>query len=105
MKFDIALVGSNRERAYAKYKASATFTFAISSGPVKTHAEVILTDDSLEVIQQQGKDARAAARLALERLLITGCDPFEDSIFVQIPYRQAEFFSKFGNFLQKFPSS
>jgi hypothetical protein len=105
MKFAIALVSRNRERAYAKYKASATYTFAISDGPVRTHAEVILTDGGQEVIEQKGKDAKAAARLALERLLVTGCDPFEGPIFLQIPYRQAEFFSKFSKFLQKFPAS
>jgi len=105
MKFDIFLVGSNRERAYAQYKASATYTFSVSHGPEKTHAEVILTDTSLAVIEKTGRDARTAARLALERLLTRGCDPFENSIFVQIPYRQAAFFSKFGSFLREFPSS
>jgi hypothetical protein len=105
MKFDIALVGSNRERAYAKYKAFATYTFSVSHGLEKTHAEVIFVDSSLEVIERKGRDVRAAARLALERLLTTGCDPFENSIFVQIPYRQAEYFSKFGSFLREFPSS
>jgi hypothetical protein len=103
VKFDIALVSRSRERAFAKYKASATYTFAISDGPVKTHAEVVLTDGGSEVIEQKGKDAREAARLALERLLVTGCDPFEAPIFLQIPYQQAEFFSKYSSFLQKFP--
>ena len=103
-RFQIALVGWNRERAYAKYPAAATYTFAVSNGPVKTHAEVILTEGGLEIIERKGKDARAAARLALERLLTTGCNPFEGPILLQVPYRQAEYFSKFGNFLTKFPS-
>jgi hypothetical protein len=102
-RFHIALVGFNRERAFAKYRAAATYTFTVSNGPVKTHAEVILTDDGREIIERKGKDARAAAQLALERLLTTGCNPFEGPIFLQVPYRQAEYFSKFGNFLQKFP--
>jgi hypothetical protein len=103
-KFDIALVSLNRERAYANYKAFATYTFAIYDGPVRTHAEVIVEDGGVEIIEQKGKDAREAARLALERLLVTGCDPFEAPIFLQIPYQQAEFFSKYSSFLQKFPS-
>lgn len=103
-KFQIALLGWNRERAYAKYPAAATYTFAVSDGPVKTHAEVILADGGSEIIEGHGKDARAAARLALERLLVTGCDPFEGPIFLQVPYQQAEYFSRFGNFLTKFPS-
>ena len=45
-----------------------------------------------------------AARLALERLLTNGCNPFEGPICLQVPYREAEYFSKFGNFLTKFPS-
>ena len=104
MKFDIALVSLNRDRAFAKYKASATYTFAVSHGRVKTYAEVVLTDRALEIIEQKGKDAKAAARRALERLLVTGWDPVEAPIFLQIPYREAEYFSKFGDFLEKFPA-
>lgn len=81
VKFNIALVSRSSERAFAKYKASATYTFAISDGPVKTHAEVVLTDGGSEVIERKGKDAKEAARLALERLLVTGCDPFERRSF------------------------
>ena len=105
LRFDIALVSRNRERAYANYKAFATYTFVISDGPVRTHAEVILEDGGLEIIEQKGKDAEEAARLALEKLLVTGCDPFEAPIFLQIPYQQAEFFSKYSSFLQRFPAS
>ena len=104
-KFEILMVGLNRERAYAKYKASATYTFAISDGRAKTHADVIFSDGGLEIIEQKGKEAKAAARLALQRLLVSGCDPFEAQIFIQIPYRQAELFSKYGNFFHEFPSA
>jgi hypothetical protein len=105
LRFQIALVGLNRERAYAQYKASTTYTFAISDGPARTHADVIFPDETFELIEGKGKSAKTAAKLALERLLVGGCDPFEDQIFIQISYRQAEFFSKYGNFLQKFPSA
>ena len=104
MRFDIALVSSNRDRAYAKFKASATFTFAISKGTAKTHAEVVVADGSLEIIEGKGKAAKAAARLALEKLLTRGCNPFQDPILLCIPYPQAEYFSKFGTFPQKFPN-
>lgn len=104
LKFEISLIGLNHERAYAKYKASTTYTFAISHGPAKTHADVIFWDGGIEVIEEKGKSSKTAARLALQRLLSAGCDPFEDQIFIQIPYRQAEFFSKYGNFRQRFPS-
>lgn len=104
MRFDIELVSSTRERAYRKYKAYTTYTFAITDGPMKSHADVIFTDGAFEIIEQKGKDARAAAKLALERLLVRGCNPFELQIFLTIPYQQADYFSKFGNFQQKFPS-
>jgi|SRR5271166_5684134 len=58
MKFDIALVSLSRERAYANYKASATYTFTVSNGRVKTYAEVILTDGSFEIIEKKGKMLR-----------------------------------------------
>jgi hypothetical protein len=103
-KFDISIVGLNREPAYANFRASATYTFSISDGFVRTHADVIFSDGGFEIIEQKGKSAEIAARVALERLLVAGCNPFEDQIFIQIPYRQAEFFSKYGSFLQRFPS-
>jgi hypothetical protein len=60
----------------------------------------MLTDDGVEVIKGAGKDAKAAARLALERLIAEGCDPFRTPIFLRVPYWHAEFFSEYGNFNQ-----
>lgn len=105
LKFQISMIGLNHERAFAKYKASTTYTFAISHGPARTHADVIFWDGGFEVIEEKGKSPTIAARMALERLLSAGCDPFRDQIFIQIPYRQAEFFSRYGNFLRSFPSA
>jgi hypothetical protein len=65
---------------------------------VKTRAEVILTDGGFEIIERRGKDAKAAARMALDRFLATGSNPFETPIFLRIPYRHAEHFSNYGNF-------
>jgi hypothetical protein len=66
----------------------------------------MLTDGGVEIIERSGKDAKAAARLALEPLLVEGCDPFQTPIFLRVPYWQAELFSeRSGNFdqLSAFP--
>jgi len=76
MSLNIELVCSNRERALRGCpEASATFTFTISDGPFKARAEVMLSKGGVEIIERAGKKAKAAARLALERLLVEGCDP------------------------------
>ena len=99
MSLNIELVCSNRERALRGCpEASATFTFTISDGPFKARAEVMLTNDGVEIIERAGKKAKVAARLALERLLVEGCDPFRTPVFLRVPYRQAELFSEYGNF-------
>jgi len=58
----------------------------------------MLTDGGIELIKRAGKDAKAAARLALERLIVEGCDPFQTPIFLRVSYWHAEFFSEYGNF-------
>ena len=98
-RFKIALVASNRERAWAGYEASATYTLAITHGLLKARVEVMLTDGCLEIIEHKGKDSKTAARLALEQLLVAGCDPFQTPIFIRVPYRHAKYFSKYGRFL------
>ena len=97
-KFEIALVATNREGAWPGYQASATYTFVITDGFLKARAEVILSDGCLEIIEQGGKNSKAAAKLALEHLLVAGCDPFQTPIFLRVPYRHAEYFSKNGSF-------
>jgi len=97
---NIAVAGLTRERAYKGSKGSATYTFSIFDRAVKTRAEVILTDGGFEIIERRGKAAEAAAKLALEQLLLEGCDPFKTPIFLRISYSRAEYFSKFGYFHQ-----
>jgi hypothetical protein len=97
-KFEIAIVAANRERACAGYQASATYIFAITDGFLKARAEVMLADGCLEIIERKSKNSKLAARLALEQLLDEGCDPFQTAIFLRIPYRHAEYFSKHGSF-------
>jgi hypothetical protein len=96
MSLGISFVGVTRERPCEGFRASATFTFRIFKGSVKTLAEVILADGGLEIIEQRGKDAKAAARIALDRTLANGRDPFKTLVFLRIPYRHAAFFSKYG---------
>ncbi len=74
------------------------FTFTISNGLVNTHGDVVLTDGGMEIIEQRGKDPKTAARIALERLLKQGRDPFETQIFLNVPYGHAEHFSKNGDY-------
>ena len=102
MKFGIALVGLDREKALVRHKSSATYTFSITNGAVKARAEVILVDGGSEVIEGKGKNPKRAARLALERLLANGKDPFETPIFLRIPYLHARYFSKYGDFHESF---
>jgi hypothetical protein len=99
---NIAVAGLSREWSFGGSKASATYTFSIFDGVVKTRAEVILADGGFEIIEQRGKDAEAAAKLALERLLLERCAHLERPIFIRISYPHAEYFSKYGYFHQSF---
>jgi hypothetical protein len=74
------------------------YTFTISNGLVNTHGDVVLSDGGVEIIEQRGKDPKTAARIALERLLKQGRDPFESQISLSVPYGHAEYFSKNGNY-------
>ncbi len=98
MEYDINLVNVDRELAEGHYKASVVYTFTISNGLVNTHGDVVLTDGGVEIIEQRGKDPKTAARIALERLLRQGRDPFETQIFLRVPYGHAEYFSKNGTY-------
>jgi hypothetical protein len=65
---------------------------------LKTHGDVVLTEGGVDIIDQRGKDPRTAARIALEKLLKQGRDPFETKIFLRVPFGHAEYFSKNGNY-------
>ena len=98
MEYSINFVNMDRELSDGHYRASVVFTFTISNGPVNTHGDVVLTDGGMEIIEQRGKDPKTAARIALERLLKQGRDPFETQIFLDVPYGHAEYFSKNGDY-------
>src|SRR6266851_7583409 len=98
MEYDINLVNVDRELAEGHYKASVVYTFTISNGVANTHGAVVLTDGGVEIIEQRGKDPQTAARIALERLLKRGRDPFTTQILLNVPYGHADYFSKNGNY-------
>jgi hypothetical protein len=98
MNVEIAFVGMTHERPYAGQKPSATYTFAVSNGPKKSRAEVVLADGGCETIEQTGKNAKTAAQLVLKRVLADGCDPFKNSLFLRVPFSHAEYFSRYGSF-------
>ena len=77
MDYSINFVDRDRELKDGHYKASVVYTFTISNGVANTRGHVVLTDGGLEIIEQRGKDPQTAARIALERLLRQGRDPFE----------------------------
>jgi len=98
MKYSIDFASMDRELADGHYKAGVVYTFAISNDLANTHGQVVLTNGGFEIIEQRGKDPQTAARIALERLLKQGRNPFETRIFLRVPFGHAEYFSKNGNF-------
>jgi hypothetical protein len=98
MEYSINLVDVDRELKDGHYKAGVVYTFTMSSGLANTHGHVVLTDGGLEIIEQRGKDPQTAARIALERLLRQGRDPFESQIFLNVPFGHAEYFARYGSY-------
>src|SRR5260370_8041546 len=97
MEYSINFVNMDRGLSDGHYRASVVFTFTISNGLVNTHGDVVLTDGGMEIIEQRGKDPKPAARIALERLLKQGRDPFETQMLLNVPYAHAQYFSNTGN--------
>jgi hypothetical protein len=98
MEYTVNLENVEEKTAEGHYRASVIYRFAISSGSAATHGDIALTEAGIEVIEENGKDPKTAARIALERLLKAGRDPFERRIFVRIPFGHAEHFARFGNY-------
>ena len=97
MEYSIDVENVKREVA-DQYKASVVYKFTISNGFAKTHADVVLTEAGVDIIEQKGKDPQTAAKIVLERLLKQGRDPFETQILLTVPYGHAEYFARFGNY-------
>jgi hypothetical protein len=98
MGYELEFLDAAGEQSRGQSKASVVYRFSVSNGPAKNHAEVVITCAGAEVIEQSGKDPTTAAKIALDRLLKNGRDPFKSQIHLQIPYGHAEYFSKYGNY-------
>lgn len=98
MHYDVDFLGVEREIAEGQFHASVIYRFAISNGLSNTHADVLMTDGAVDVIERKGKDPGAAARIALERLLRNGRDPFQRVILLKIPFGHAAHFATYGNY-------
>jgi hypothetical protein len=98
MGYELEFLDAAGEQSRRKNKASVIYRFSVSNGSAKTHADVVITYVGAKVIEQGGKDPTTAAKIALDRLLKNGRDPFKSQIHLQIPYGRAEYFSKYGNY-------
>ncbi len=98
MEYSIDVVNVEREVADGHHQASVVYRFTISNGFAKTHANIVLTKTGVDIIEQKGQDPRTAAKVALERLLKKGRDPFETEILLTVPYGHADHFARFGNY-------
>ena len=98
MQYEIALAGVQRETVDGAYQPGIIYTFMIASGLSTAYCDVLLTNGGFEIIEQKGKDPETAARIALERLLSGGRDPFVGSIHIKIPFGHAAHFAKYANY-------
>ena len=97
MRYEIALAGVQRETVDGAYQPAIIYTFRITSGLSTAYCDVLLTNGGFEIIEQKGKDPETA-RIALERLLRGGRDPFVGSIPIKIPFGHAPHFARYGNY-------
>jgi hypothetical protein len=98
MDYDIKLVNVEIEEAEHPHWRIVLYRFAISSGSANALGDVLLPERGVHIIEQKGKDPHTAARIALERLLKRGRDPFETQILLRIPFGHTEYFSRHGNY-------
>jgi len=87
-----------QEQESGLLKASFVYEFLITIGLTKTSAKVVFTEAGVEVIEHGGKDPEAAGRIALQRLLKSGRNPFQNEIVLHIPHGYADHFARYGNF-------
>jgi hypothetical protein len=98
MEYSINLVNVEKEAANGPHRAYVVYRFAISNGSANALGDVLLPEGGVNVIEQKGKDPQTAAKIALERLLKSGRDPFETQILLSVPIGHAEYFSRNGNY-------
>jgi hypothetical protein len=98
MRYEIAQAVVQREIAEGAGQPRIIYKFRIASGLSTAYCRVLLSDGGFEVIEQNGKDPETAARIALERLLRGGREPFVGSIHLKIPFGHAAHFARYGNY-------
>jgi hypothetical protein len=98
MEYSINLVNVEKEAPNGPHRAYVMYRFAISNGSANAFGDVLLPEGGVDVIEQKGKDPKTAAKIALERLLKSGRDPFETPILLSVPFGHAEYFSRNGNY-------
>jgi hypothetical protein len=98
MQYSIDLVNVQREASDLRNTAGVVYAFTISNGVARTRGDVVLPEAGVDIIEKKGKDALTAAKIALERLLKQGRNPFETQILLRVPFGHAEYFSRYGNY-------
>jgi hypothetical protein len=61
VKYKTKFTSVERKQDDGECKGSVVYTFTISDGITTTHAEVMLSDEGLEIIEQRGKDPKTAS--------------------------------------------
>jgi hypothetical protein len=79
-------------------KTFLVYEFLIARGGTRKSAKVVFTEAGIEVIEHGGKDPEAAGRIALQRLLKTGRDPFQNEIVLHMTHGYSDHFARYGNF-------
>jgi hypothetical protein len=95
---EIRFVNEAREEGLREHWSAVMYRFSISNESTHANGDVVLTQAGVNIIEQHGKDPQTAARVALERLLMSGRNPFETQILLKIPFGHAEYFSRHGNY-------
>jgi hypothetical protein len=98
MPYEIALASVEREIAHGAFTVNVIYKFRIAHRLSTAYADVLMTEGAVDAIGQKGKDPETAARIALERLLRNGRDPFAGLIHIKIPFGHAAHFAKYGNY-------
>lgn len=98
MEYQIKLLNVETEEEVRKHWAAVMYRFTISDESTHANGDVVLTQGGVDIIEKNGKDPQTAARVALERLLRSGRNPFETQILLKVPFGHAEYFSRHGNF-------
>jgi hypothetical protein len=79
-------------------KTYFAYEFVIKGGAAKASAKVVFSEAGVEAIEHGGKDPESAGRIALQRLLKSGRNPFQDEIVLHVPHGYAAHFARYGNF-------